>query len=471
MSDFGRVIGPEPDPEQLFREAFLRTYQANSAPLAPVQPEPPPRESLSAGVMRRWWMILLGVTIGAVAGFAGSLAAPPSYTASITMIVQVPSNVSDTEAQVSTIEALTTSATVLGDMAQAAGADLSPREVGDRLDLSRPTGSAVVEVTITDSDRQRARGLARALLPSLRDRLSDADLVASETGGQVQSADNVTVRSFGAPQIEEAATAAPRFTAIGGALGGGLGLLVAALLSSRAEDLRVRPLRPVRPGRAERRTARGADRRERRAEAKAAKRVAQKERREAKKAKQSDRTNRWSAKKDARADARTAKKRARADRAEAKRNALLSARTDRAEHKRAAKADARAAKADAKLARQRARTDRADRADAVSEVELSERLDRTSDKQATRADARAAKAARVQEKADAKAAKEQKKADAKAAKAARDRAEAARAEAKRASKKAGGRKPSSKQFGEPPPPVRKPVRDPNRPGRSRPPSR
>jgi uncharacterized protein involved in exopolysaccharide biosynthesis len=186
----------------------------------------PSAVEVSRGWKRWWWVTGAFVVIGVLAGLTLALAPASRYSASTTLVVQLPESASDTEALVRTVEALTTSSVVMRDLSDAPGVGLSPTEVEDRLDVQRPTGSAVIDVVVTDSSRARAEVIAGQLVATLRSRLRE--MRGSRPAAQAVA---LGVRSFGgAPQVEAVDRPYARNGALGAAVGAALGLLLATAL-------------------------------------------------------------------------------------------------------------------------------------------------------------------------------------------------------------------------------------------------
>jgi capsular polysaccharide biosynthesis protein len=179
---------------------------------------------LSHAWRRWWWVIGAFAVIGALTALLVTQLPSDKYSASLTLVVQLPESANDTEALVRTVEALATSTVVLSDLSRAPGVNLSPVDVEDRIDVQRPTGSAVIDVVVTDSSRARAEVIARELVTTLRDRMR-------EMGGRRTPAAAVPlgVRSFGGPPHVDAVD---RPRARNGVLGAAVGLVIGLLVAT-----------------------------------------------------------------------------------------------------------------------------------------------------------------------------------------------------------------------------------------------
>ncbi len=191
-------------------------------------PEAAPTD-LTRALRRRWWLIVLVALIGAGIGGGGTVLLPKQYSASVTLVVQLPKGAADTEALVRTVEALTTSRVVLGDIATNSGTGLSPNEVQDRLQVDRPSGSAVIEVKVVDTSLARARAVATQVVPALQQRIAQSRSTADETDSKI------AVESFGGgAETERVVPPLTRNIAIGGIAGFAAGLLLAVASAGRA---------------------------------------------------------------------------------------------------------------------------------------------------------------------------------------------------------------------------------------------
>lgn len=205
--------------------------RAESAPAQAVAPAtaPSPPPDLGAEVWRRWWLIAIFAIVGGLVGVGASAVLPPRYSSTVTLVVQLPNSSADTEALVRTVEALTTSSVVLGDIAASSGTGLSPNDVEDRLTVDRPSGSAVIEVTVVDTSRSTARAVATQVVPSLQQR------ILQSRSGNDTSASRIAIEPFGGgPENEKVSPPLLRNGAIGAAAGFAIGLLVAVAAAGRS---------------------------------------------------------------------------------------------------------------------------------------------------------------------------------------------------------------------------------------------
>lgn len=221
--------------------------------------------SVLQGLRRWWWVAVLSLLLGTAGGLSYAYNAPEQYTGSVTMVVELPKGVTDTEALVRTVEALITSSAVLSDVSEAPGVGLGAREVEDHLEVERPTGSAVLEVTASGEDVDETRALATAVVPALKQRIAET---RGQGGSQDKPAANernkqgkltraakrerqrlqrleersVQLRVVSLDETPRLAASTPepaQAAALGAGAGGLLGLLVVTILvSSRPEQPR-----------------------------------------------------------------------------------------------------------------------------------------------------------------------------------------------------------------------------------------
>lgn len=137
-------------------------------PAATATPGPPREEH---PVARRWWVPVLGAVVGVLLTLGVTLAIPAPYVASVTLVVDLPDSDVDTEALITTVQGLTTSGTVLGQLADATGAGLTAAGVRKRLRLERQIGAGVISVAVTDHSPVLARAIAERLTPILEQQL------------------------------------------------------------------------------------------------------------------------------------------------------------------------------------------------------------------------------------------------------------------------------------------------------------
>jgi capsular polysaccharide biosynthesis protein len=179
-------------------------------------------------------IFFLVVGAGLTASFSASM--PTRYSATSTMVVQIPDTGTDEEVLIRTGQSLFTSSVVLKDVATYDGVDLSVRELRDAIDVARQAGSAALEVTVTDTSRRRASAVIDVLLPTVQARIRELD------AGSPRSTVPINVRMFGGtPYVTAVKPPVVRDALIGGLAGLAIGVLIAVALSGRTQrawDLR-----------------------------------------------------------------------------------------------------------------------------------------------------------------------------------------------------------------------------------------
>lgn len=185
---------------------------------------------------RAWFLVVVCFIVGAGLTALITATMPTRYSATSTMVVQIPDTGTDEEVLIRTTQSLFTSSVVLKDVATYDGVRLSVREVRDSIDVSRQAGSAALEVRVTDTSRQRASAVMDVLLPTVQSRIRELD------AGSRRSAVPILLRSFGgAPYVTVVEPPVLRNAVVGGLAGLAIGMLIAAAISGRAQrawDLR-----------------------------------------------------------------------------------------------------------------------------------------------------------------------------------------------------------------------------------------
>lgn len=187
---------------------------------------------VASALVRAWWILALSVVVGGLAGAGIALSLPDRYVGSVTLLVQLPQGSDDTEALVRTVESLTTSQVVLGDVARASGLGLSAAQVADRLTVERAAGSAALELSVVGDSVEQARTIAEELTPALKARLDEVSSPdAAQPDAAVASLPIRVVRFGGEPYVRPQ----NRQPVMTGALCGiALGLVAAVLVTARA---------------------------------------------------------------------------------------------------------------------------------------------------------------------------------------------------------------------------------------------
>lgn len=187
--------------------------------------------NLSAPSVRRQLVVLLAVTIlaGATAGVLTWLQ-PTRYVSTVTMVVPVQSGANDVETTVRSVRALLSSVVVGSDLKAVTGTSETPQQIVSHISATRPPGSSVLTVSVTDRSESTSRAVAGALVPVFAKRL---DQVSQPLGGPALP--NFSIRSWGAGVVttEKAAPPVLRNTLVGVGLGMLLGIMLVALRLQR----------------------------------------------------------------------------------------------------------------------------------------------------------------------------------------------------------------------------------------------
>jgi capsular polysaccharide biosynthesis protein len=145
---------------------------------------------MSVRFPRRWFVLaFLGLLVGGLVGFVVVRILPPTYQATVTLVVQPGAGVQDVQiAQVlaqSYAEALHTRR-VLSDAAQQVGlSGLSERDLEARVTARQVTGTQLLRVSVDDTDPTRAANFANAVAQVFIK--TNADIQASGYAGSLDN--------------------------------------------------------------------------------------------------------------------------------------------------------------------------------------------------------------------------------------------------------------------------------------------
>lgn len=142
---------------------------------------------------RRWWLLLLALILGAVAGYGYAAMQTPLYASQATVLIgagqndgAIDSGVIEAEASLAaTYAQLAKTQSVLQPVIDAQGLPETIDELRSKVATRTTTDLPILEVRVTDSDPQRAADLANAVVDSLAQRNRDQ---ASQTNQQSQAA-------------------------------------------------------------------------------------------------------------------------------------------------------------------------------------------------------------------------------------------------------------------------------------------
>ena len=187
--------------------------------------------NLSARSVRRQLLVLLAVTMlaGATAGVLTWLQ-PTRYVSTVTVVVPVQTGANDAETTIRSVRALLSSVVVGSDLKSVTGTTLTPEQIIHRISATRPPGSSVLTVSVTDRSESTSRAVAAALLPVFARRLAE---ISQPSRGPALP--NFSIRGWGSGTVttDKAAPAVLRNTLVGVGLGMLLGIMLVALRLQR----------------------------------------------------------------------------------------------------------------------------------------------------------------------------------------------------------------------------------------------
>src|SRR4051812_40934200 len=186
--------------------------------------------SFSARSVRRQLVVVVAVTAlaGATAGVLTWLR-PTQYVSTVTMVVPTQNGATDAETAVRSVRALLKSVVVGADLKEATGATESPRQIVDHISATRPPGSGVLAVSVTDRSAATSRAIAARLPVVFTNRLAQVQ------GDGAKALPALTIRAWGAGVVTtvKKSPAVVRNTLIGLGLGLLLGIMIVAIRLQR----------------------------------------------------------------------------------------------------------------------------------------------------------------------------------------------------------------------------------------------
>ncbi|WP_298745142.1 polysaccharide biosynthesis tyrosine autokinase [uncultured Microbacterium sp.] len=197
---------------------------------------------------RGWWILVIGVLLGALGGFVGAQLTPPVYTAQATGFIagtggSVIAGTSTATDRAGAYMPLINTAQVHQQIAQ--DANVPQSQLNGSLSAEVVTGSTMVRVTATASDPQSALNLANGALRALANVVARIEAAAGGTAtpapdGSVVQGDGIVIVPLD-EAVPPTSPSAPdkRAMIIAGALIG-LAAALLILLLRRALDVRVR---------------------------------------------------------------------------------------------------------------------------------------------------------------------------------------------------------------------------------------
>nr|BFF16220.1 hypothetical protein GCM10025699_75230 [Microbacterium flavescens] len=149
-------------------------------------------------ILRKGWILIVAVTlVGVAAGALSSILATPKYVSSTQLFVSVQSsdasNASDlvqgssaAQQKVRSYASVVTSTSVLTPVIDELGLNMTPGELAGQVSAETPANTVLIDITVQDTDAQRAAAIADAVGSSFADVVAN-DLESPAGGGRVSS--------------------------------------------------------------------------------------------------------------------------------------------------------------------------------------------------------------------------------------------------------------------------------------------
>jgi capsular exopolysaccharide synthesis family protein len=145
-------------------------------------------------ILRKGWILIVAMTlVGVAAGALSTILATPKYVSSTQLFVSVQSsdasNASDlvqgssaAQQKVRSYASVVTSTSVLTPVIEQLGLDLTPEELAGQVSAESPANTVLIDITVEDTDAQRAAAIADAVGTSFADVVAN-DLESPAGGG------------------------------------------------------------------------------------------------------------------------------------------------------------------------------------------------------------------------------------------------------------------------------------------------
>lgn len=147
-------------------------------------------------ILRRRWRTLLAVALAVLALSAGlTLLATPQYTSSTQFFVSTADSASNsqlaqggtfTQQRVKSYSELLKSPKLLDPVIAKSGIDDSPSVVASKISVTTPPETVVIDVTVTDPSRAKARDIAQAIAETFPPVVSDLERVTPDAASPVK---------------------------------------------------------------------------------------------------------------------------------------------------------------------------------------------------------------------------------------------------------------------------------------------
>lgn len=140
---------------------------------------------------RRWWPWVVGVLVLGLAG-AYVLLSPAPYQATSTVFLATADSAEDSaqarynnaqfiQARIRSYVGVVTTDDVLVPVIEELDLPMTPTELADAIDVEVPTGTVIMEITVSDGSAERAAAIANAIPESLEVAINDLEQRTSPT--------------------------------------------------------------------------------------------------------------------------------------------------------------------------------------------------------------------------------------------------------------------------------------------------
>lgn len=198
---------------------------------------------ITAALRRRWYVVLLAVTVGAVGAFALSYLVPPSYSSTTTLFFSLRSggSASDinqgstyTQNQMLSFAQLATSSLVLDEVMKDLGPEMTKDYLRQSMSVSTPRDTVILDIKVATTSRDLSAKIANSVATNLSEAVSTVSPGESRTQAAVVA--NVIEPAF--PAIYQSAPDKRKNAVLGGLFGMVLSIL--AIVAAVILDTRIR---------------------------------------------------------------------------------------------------------------------------------------------------------------------------------------------------------------------------------------
>ena len=159
--------------------------------------ESAPTNDLMGLILKRWWVLLLGIVVGAGLGVLALRVVPPTYTATATQLIKgVPGTGTGAPylaaqfavARAKSYPAFIYSSAVLDNVRSDLGPDFTDARLREQLSASNPVDTPLVQVTAEGSTAKEAQDLANSASRHLARFITQIETVSGSTPVIVETA-------------------------------------------------------------------------------------------------------------------------------------------------------------------------------------------------------------------------------------------------------------------------------------------